>query len=437
MWMPGRLKGIQVSRELGTPFLAATQVFDILPSPRKWLALERTADAANRFVKSSQILVTCSGACGRPTVTCGLHENILISHDILRVDPLDREQRGWLYAYLNASQTRQMEVGSQYGHIIKHLEPSHLDVLPIPEIDEAGLEAFNDTFDRLVSYRDRAYQLTKDAESLFASELGPLAIEDWGEDGFVTTAASAFASGRRRLEAAAHNPGASAIRRHWRDNGKGMISIADAGYQVWLPTRFKRIPSDEGVMLLDTSSLGAVRPQPGKRIKDGDFGDPFKGRVKAGWILMPRSGQVYGILGTPTLTLSSWSEWVVSDDALRVRPVGDDHLPVGYVVMALGHPAQARPVVKSLAYGSSVPHIEPADLSSLEIVRLGEDVESEIATLVEAAADARESADVIEHQMGHEADEIIERFIRTGRRNTTLDTQQLARHVLDGVVPDA
>src|SRR5882724_4220783 len=38
VWQPSRLKGIQVSPEFGTPFLAATQVFDIRPVSRKWLA---------------------------------------------------------------------------------------------------------------------------------------------------------------------------------------------------------------------------------------------------------------------------------------------------------------------------------------------------------------------------------------------------------------
>lgn len=67
-WMPGRLKGIQVSREYGTAFLAATQVFDVRPVPRKWLSLDRTDDSANRFVRQGMILVTCSGSVGRPTL---------------------------------------------------------------------------------------------------------------------------------------------------------------------------------------------------------------------------------------------------------------------------------------------------------------------------------------------------------------------------------
>ena len=35
----GTSQGIQVARDHGVPFLAATQVFDIRPTPRKWLAL--------------------------------------------------------------------------------------------------------------------------------------------------------------------------------------------------------------------------------------------------------------------------------------------------------------------------------------------------------------------------------------------------------------
>jgi hypothetical protein len=58
VWMPGRLKGIQVSRDNGTPFLAATQVYDVRPIPRKWLALARTYDAQSRFVNQGTILVT-------------------------------------------------------------------------------------------------------------------------------------------------------------------------------------------------------------------------------------------------------------------------------------------------------------------------------------------------------------------------------------------
>ena len=65
---PNRIKGIQVSEKHGTPFLAATQVFDTRPIPRKWLALSQTRDADELFVKQGAILVTRSGNVGRTTV---------------------------------------------------------------------------------------------------------------------------------------------------------------------------------------------------------------------------------------------------------------------------------------------------------------------------------------------------------------------------------
>lgn len=144
IWQPSRLKGIQVSLEFGTPFLAATQVFDLRPVPRKWLSLDRTDSAAERFVTPGMILVTCSGNVGRATLAHKPHENILISHDLLRVEPLQEKYWGWLYAYLRSPQARAMMSAAQYGHIIKHLEVSHLNALPMPLLRDDLLGEFCD-----------------------------------------------------------------------------------------------------------------------------------------------------------------------------------------------------------------------------------------------------------------------------------------------------
>ena len=68
VWQPSRLKGIIVEQEYGTPFLAATQAFDLRPISRKFLSLERTDASAARFVRPGTILVTCSGSVGRATL---------------------------------------------------------------------------------------------------------------------------------------------------------------------------------------------------------------------------------------------------------------------------------------------------------------------------------------------------------------------------------
>ncbi len=143
VWQPSRLKGIQVSRAFGTPFLAATQVFALRPTPRKFLSLDRTDDSANRFVHSGMIVVTCSGNVGRATLAYRPLEKVLISHDLLRLEPHDPADWGWIYAYLRSSRCHAMMTAVQYGHVIKHLETSHLDALPLPDIAPSLRDKFS------------------------------------------------------------------------------------------------------------------------------------------------------------------------------------------------------------------------------------------------------------------------------------------------------
>jgi hypothetical protein len=90
VWMPSRLKGILVSPEYGNPFFAATQVFDVRPIARKFLALEKMSGAKNCFVQDGQILVTRSGSVGRPALAHRPHRGVVISDDLLRVEAINQ-----------------------------------------------------------------------------------------------------------------------------------------------------------------------------------------------------------------------------------------------------------------------------------------------------------------------------------------------------------
>jgi hypothetical protein len=78
---------------------------------------------------------------------------------------------------------------------------------------------------------------------------------------------------------------------------------------------------------------------------------------------------------------------------------------------ALSHPKFGRPVVKSLAYGSSIPHIDPKDVQAHEIVRLKDADEHSIAEIAEASAQARAESDLLERQIATDAEEIIAKFM--------------------------
>jgi hypothetical protein len=69
-----------------------------------------------------------------------------------------------------------------------------------------------------------------------------------------------------------------------------------------------------------------------------------------------------------------------------------------------------RPVVKSLALGSSVTEMDPGDVSRLPIVRLGDSEEAAISEIAEAAAPARADADILEGKMAQDASDNTGRF---------------------------
>jgi hypothetical protein len=412
VWQPSRLKGIQVSASFGVPFLGATQVFDLRPVARKWLSLDRTEDSAERFVRPGTILVTCSGLVGRATLANRSHENMLVSHDLLRVDPIESTLWGWLYAYLRASQTRSMMKAAQYGHIIKHLETSHLDDLPVLDVDGKSRELFNEHVAEILELRNRAYECSVQAEAAFELALGSVGLLDQGENGF-TTISDRLVLRRRRLDAWFHNPAIGVLRAHLAAKGDRVETLSEAGFDIWLPTRFKRIAASQGVELLESSALFEVNPDITKRIADSDFGDPYSGRVRSGWMLLSRSGQIYGILGSLSITNVFHEGKVASDDLIRLAPNSRNSARAGYVYTALSHPTLGRPLVKALAYGSSIPHIEPSDLSELPVVRLSTSKEDEIADRAEQANSLRAEADILEKYVAAEADRLIDAYLAT------------------------
>ena len=83
----------------------------------------------------------------------------------------------------------------------------------------------------------------------------------------------------------------------------------------------------------------------------------------------------------------------------------------GYLFVALISPGSRRPLVKALAYGSSIPHIDATDLlcwkssASLQVKKML------IADLAEESAAERARADVLERELATDAGNLVDRFI--------------------------
>lgn len=407
---PNRLKGIQVPEGEGIPFLAATQVFGIRPIPRKWLAMERTPGAQDRFVAEGTILVTCSGTVGRTITAPAALKGVLITHDLLRVNPNSPELSGWIYAFLHSPQAQAMMTSSHYGQMIKHLEPSHLEGIPVPVVSPSIARKFLKQSQKVLELRNLSHAKTLEAESLFENNVGTFTPKDDGEKGF-STKMSEISNGRLRFEASYYPPDVLSLISFLKQNPLGTSSIDQLGYKYWVPSRYKRRPAENGVRYCDSSDLLEFNPQPAKVFADCDFGDEHNGRIERKWILIPCSGQVYGIIGTPCMAGEQFEGCAISNHVMRVAPTELSLVRPGYLLTALSHPTLGRPLLKALPFGSSVPEISPSDLGRIPIVRLKADIENQIGDLAEAAAEARGEADELERRMAMDAGAFLTRYM--------------------------
>ena len=310
---PPRIKQVLVPPDNGVPYLNTSQVFDLRPKPRKWLAMGRTKSAEARLIKEGTILVMASATVGRAIVATKAHENAIISHHFMRVRPLDARFAGWVYAYLRSPQGQAMMRGSQYASVIRHIEPHHLATLPVPDVSQEIAQTFNEKIAEIVACRNNAARLRISAEAMFADAVGAVASAD-KEEGF-SVRLSLAANGRRRLEAAYHTPHVQAIIRSF----KKWEALGKITKRVWWGNRFKRHYGENGIPYLSADDVFTTNSYAATRI----LVDPEDGHeaffVKRGWIVMACSGQTYGLNGAATIATEWHENTFFSHDMIQNR----------------------------------------------------------------------------------------------------------------------
>jgi hypothetical protein len=414
VWQPPRLKGTVVAPEYGKPYLSATQVFDVRPASRRFLSVERIADPRALEVREGQILITRSGTVGRSILAHCVHQNHVISDDLLRVDAKDQSWWGWIYAYLRAPTVRSMMKAAQYGHIIKHLETHHLEALPIVRLRRELRASFELSAKAITAARNRAQRLEVEAEAEYQRSVSAPADQDGGADVFSVRASAMFGRGRR-LEGNYYNLKARAAEETIRKGAKRLETVADLAGRVFVPGRFKHVYGDEGVPYLDSAQILEAAPDIDKRVLS------LRGEKQAGYLvdsgvlLIPCSGQLHGIIGSVVLATQWHESKVLTNHILRVVPKRKAAIRIGYLQMVLGHPLLGRPRVLKGAFGSSVPELGPDDISSLSVPRLDVQDEEFIADAMEEAAELRAHANEIEEKIANEAEEFVNRFLAGDR----------------------
>ncbi len=124
-----RFKRIYVDKS-DFPIYQSAQVNELYPKPSAYISDLTQTDLDALRVKKGQVLLTCSSTIGNCTYVRNALDNLIFSHDLIRIEP--KEYNGFIYAFLKSRIGFSIINTNNYGAVVSHIEPQHLNHIPIP-----------------------------------------------------------------------------------------------------------------------------------------------------------------------------------------------------------------------------------------------------------------------------------------------------------------
>jgi type I restriction enzyme S subunit len=400
IFWPGRFKRKYVSRKEGKPFLMPSEVFMFLPRARKFI----TDFPKEVLIEKEWILITRSGTIGRCIISNELLSKFVVSDDLIRIIPSDKNLVGYVYAYLNTWVGQTFLKKTKYGVTVKHIEPQHVESIPIPIIPQIEKEV-NEKILKAHKLLEEAQELLLKAVGTIYAELGLPQIDEGeieyfgGKRGksakvFITK----FSELSLRLDASFHKPILSLLRKILREkenNKKYKLQELGSISEIFTPPRFKRFyvkDHSKGIPLLQGAHIPMIKPLDIKYLwKDMKNINAYV--LNKNWILVTCSGT----LGRVGLVRDYWAGWAATNHITRI--ISKDINP-GYLTAYL-QSAYGQYQLESLSYGGVVEEIgEAGELikNILIPVPTNNELEEKIGNLVMQAYDKKDQANRIEEE---------------------------------------
>ena len=184
------------------------------------------------------------------------------------------------------------------------------------------------------------------------------------------------------------------------------ITVGELASRVFWPPIFKRIRVEDpryGVPFFGTSALLRADPDASYLLSRRTPGLE-KLFVNETTVLIPRSGQLRGIIGHAVLPHGDVTNGAVTEDAIRLFPA--DKAIAGYLYACLSS-EYGRRQLKARAFGSSIPHLDEARVAGVVLPRLDDRQMKELGLRAFAVRTARHDAVTKER----EARSLVERWI--------------------------
>ena len=412
-----RFKRIYVDKST-FPIYQPAQINELYPKPSAYISGLTQTDIDGLRVKKGQVLLTCSGTIGNCTYVRNTLDNLIFSHDVIRIEP--KEYNGFIYAFLKSKIGFSIMNTNNYGAVIEHIEPENLNHIPIPNPPSILKQEIHDLIEESFKLRDESNELMDASQALLKAALQLPSIEVLQErsEQFDKTAGVLNYSVSSsevidRLDGSYYVPVVKAIEQHIAKTAREVLKVADSrgSQSVILPGRFKRIyvEKEKGVPFIGGKQIFELDPNNKKYLSLTQHEDRIKGELtlRENMILITCSGTI----GKVTIVPKHWEGWTANQHIIRVVPPNNDIAGYLYAWLSSDY---AYPLITRYVHGSVIDEINDWQVSEVVVPLLrDEDTQKEINHKVLEANRKRTEA----YNLEQEALRVLDEKVIYARRN--------------------
>ncbi len=345
-----RFKRIYVDKKNGIPFILPSQITEIYPKAVKFISSETNIDIESTRVNYGQILLTRSGTVGVVSYVTKTLENKSLSDDIIRIET--KEYPGYIYAYLKSKIGRLLIETNNYGAVISHIEPEHLNNIPIPNPSPVIKIQIHNLIAESFRLRDESNELMDESQVLLKETLQLPDIEVLQAKakqfekkvGFLNFSVS-LNELNSRFDGSYHIPIVKVIEEYLAKNAMEVTTIGDnrISKNIILPV-YELDPSNKKYLSLTHHE---------ERIKS-------QLTLQKNMIMVTCSGTI----GKVTIVLKHWEGWTANQHIIRIVPANNE---ISGYLHAWISSDYAYPLITRYTYGAVVDEIDNKQVSWISI----------------------------------------------------------------------
>lgn len=395
-----RFKRIWVEKS-DFPIYQPSQITELNPKPSGYLSPLTETDIDALRVHKGQILLTCSGTVGNVALVSNTLNNRIFSHDVIRITAKNDTDTGYLYAFLHTRTGQGLIRTNEYGAVVSHIEPEHLENVLVPDPPPLLKKRIHDLVIWSYDLRDESNGLLNQAEALLYDTLKLPPIEKLKPCHFdpsidLRSYTVKLSRLEGRIDASYHIPIVDAILQRLKKEAAEITTISDPriSKRIILPGRFARVymQKGQGTVFFGGKQIYELNPSNKKYLSFNHHKNRIKKELKLeeNMVMITCSGTI----GKVALVPKHWEDWTVNQHIIRVVPAFDEIAGYLYVFLASDY---GRELITRCTYGAVVDEIDDRHVAQITVPLLkDQEVQSEINRLALEANAKRTKAYYVE-----------------------------------------